>query len=431
MPIRSEQMQDKSTILIVDDSPTIAEVFQHYLEYASYKAHIAECGEKALQLVAEQPLPDLILMDVMMPGIDGFETCRRLKDNETTKDIPVLFFSGSTMKIEDKLRGFEVGGLDYIDKDGEMEEILARIGTHLTIRRQQQQLREHERQLEDTLQRLETMQQQLIVQEKLASLGELVAGIAHEIKNPLNFVCSSAQIIQEFTEDLKAELEKEEPDQEELEYLLHEIPDAAKDIKENGDRAVRIIQGMLAHSRGEKGSRTLTNINLLVQEYVKLSYHGMRAQDQSFNAAIESEYDSVLDTQEINIVPQDISRVVLNIASNAFQAMRAKYESLNTTNGYTPTFFASTQDAEKFVKILLRDNGPGISAEIQEKIFEPFFTTKPTGEGTGLGLSLSYDIICKEHAGEMSVRSKEGQYTEFTILLPKDRLTNQRERIDE
>ncbi len=415
-------MHEQATILIVDDSTTVADVFKQYLEYSSYTAFLAESGEKALQLLADQiltgqPLPDLILMDVMMPGIDGFETCRRLKADNRTRNIPVLFISSSTTRTEDRIHGFEAGAVDFIDKDA-IEEVMARVNTHLTIRKQQLQLRGHKRQLEEALKRLKATQQQLIVRETLASLGELVAGISHELKNPLNVICNNSQLLTELLDDLKDEIKKPEPDPEELDYLWGKLPELACKIDAHGKRAVRIIQGMLEHSRGEKGQRKPTNLNLLIKEYIALAYHEMRAKDGSFNPAIETDYDPILDDQHIAIVPQDISRIILNISMNALQAIGAKAHT-HTGNGYKPILSICTKNRGDHAEIRIRDNGEGIPAEILNRIFEPFFTTKPPGEGTGLGLSMSYDIVTQGHQGTLWCESEPNEYTEFAILLPK------------
>ena len=275
--------------------------------------------------------------------------------------------------------------------------------------------------LQEKNEELVRTQKQLVVQEKLASLGSLTAGIAHEIKNPLNFVNNFAQLSIELVEQLRQDLEKlkenlGDPEFQNIQDILHDLAQNAAKINEHGKRADSIVQGMLLHSRGKPGQRQLTDINALLDEYVNLSYHGMRAQDKSFNVTIDRQYDNTI--QPLEIVPQDISRVFLNIINNACYATLEKKQEMQ--DGYSPTLAVSTKDLNDKIEIRIRDNGKGIPKNIQDKIFNPFFTTKPTGEGTGLGLSLSYDIVVQEHKGELQVDTKEGTFTEFVIHLPKE-----------
>ena len=409
-------MNPKPTILLVDDSETVTDVLAHYLD-EFFAVLIASSGEEALTL-ADAHLPDLILTDVMMPGMDGFETCRRLKANPRTRDIPVLFESGSTMKLEDKLKAFQVGGVDYIDKSCDIEEIYARITAHLTIRRQQQELERQRQELERKNEQLRRLQQQLVTQEKLASLGELTAGIAHEIKNPINIATSFVQIQQERAEDLRKELAKPESerDQDEIEYILENFPMWCQESIENNLRAVRIVQGMLEHSRGEGGKRKPVPLNQLVEEYLKLAYHGMRAKAKDFNVTLDTQFDPAFDTKEIQVFPQELARAFTNLCMNAFHAMQDKQELQG--DGYKPVLQVQTHDSDYVARITIRDNGIGIPDKVKAKIFQPFFTTKPAGDGTGLGLSLTHDWIVNVHGGQLLVNTQPGEYTEFEVVLP-------------
>jgi len=264
---------------------------------------------------------------------------------------------------------------------------------------------------EKALEDLKSTQAQLIQSEKMASLGELTAGIAHEIQNPLNFVNNFSEVNTELIDELEVEADKGN---------INEVKAIAKDIKENeqkiihhGKRADSIVKGMLQHSRVSTGQKEPTEINASADEYLRLSYHGMRAKDKSFNAEIKTDFDESIG--KINVVPQDIGRVLLNLFNNAFYTVmeRKKQES----DGYEPTVSVSTKKCNNKVEIHVRDNGLGIPTKVVDKIFQPFFTTKPTGQGTGLGLSLSYDII-KAHGGEIKVETKEGEGSEFIIQLP-------------
>jgi signal transduction histidine kinase len=276
-------------------------------------------------------------------------------------------------------------------------------------------LEEAKNKIELTLRELKSAQAQLVHSEKMASLGELTAGIAHEIKNPLNFVNNFSEISSELLDEVKVELEKN--DKEEVLAILKDLKQNLEKINQHGKRADSIVKGMLLHSRGTSGERALTNINDLLDQYVNLAYHGMRAQDKEFNITIEKDYDETL--EKINVVPQDISRVFLNIINNACYAAYDRKKKSGDIN-FSPTLKVSTKKLAGKAEIRIGDNGGGIPKNILDKIFQPFFTTKPTGEGTGLGLSLSYDIVTKVHGGELKVESEEGRYTEFIIEIPKD-----------
>ena len=261
---------------------------------------------------------------------------------------------------------------------------------------------------------LKSTQAQLIQSEKMASLGELTAGIAHEIQNPLNFVNNFSEVNTELIEELKNEKlkVKNERDEQLESELLRNIAENEKKINHHGKRAGDIVKGMLQHSQTSTGKKELTDINKLAGEYLRLAYHGSKAKDKSFNATIETEFDETI--RNINIIPQDIGRVVLNLINNAFYAVDEKKKK---QPDYEPIVTVITKKINGKVEIRVKDNGNGIPQKVLDKIFQPFFTTKPTGQGTGLGLSLSYDIV-KAHGGELKAETKEGEGTEFIIHLP-------------
>jgi len=273
------------------------------------------------------------------------------------------------------------------------------------------QVAERTIELRKSLKDLQTTQNQLIQSEKMASLGELTAGIAHEIQNPLNFVNNFSDVNTELIEDLKAELAT--VNKQEAISIADDIKENEQKINHHGKRADAIVKGMLQHSRASSGQKEPTDINKLADEYLRLCYHGLRAKDKLFNATIKTDFDDTL--QKINIIPQDIGRVLLNLFTNAFYAVseRKKLE----PEGYEPTVTVTTKKISNKVEIKVADNGNGISQKVLDKIFQPFFTTKPTGQGTGLGLSLAYDIV-KAHGGELKVETKEGEGAEFIIQLP-------------
>lgn len=269
---------------------------------------------------------------------------------------------------------------------------------------------------------LRQTQQQLILSEKMASLGELTAGIAHEIQNPLNFVNNFSEVSGELLDEVLKNI-----NQGKFEFVEQDIDEIKQNlikIAHHGNRADSIVKGMLQHSRISTGAIELTDLNKLTDEYLKLAYHGFRSKDKSFNATLKTDYDETLD--KINVVPQDIGRVLLNLISNAFYActersMKERKKTIKGKNSETtfiPTVSVTTINMEDNIEIRVMDNGNGIPKNDLEKIFQPFFTTKPSGKGTGLGLSLSYDIV-KAHGGELKVKTKESEGCEFIIVLPR------------
>jgi signal transduction histidine kinase len=282
------------------------------------------------------------------------------------------------------------------------------------------ELRDNNVELQRTLAQLQQTQQQLIVQEKLASLGALTAGIAHEIKNPLNFVTNFASLSAELADELQTLLRSEqerlsEQARVDAVEILEALVQNVEKIAEHGKRADSIVRGMLQHSRGTAAAPEPTDVNALLAEYVTLAYHGMRAQNSAFNVTIETAYDP--DVGAIHAVPQDLSRVFLNLINNACYATHEKRRQLG--DSFSPAVSVRTKNLGDRIEIRIRDNGPGIPAAVREKLFTPFFTTKPPGAGTGLGLSISHDIIVQQHRGEIQVDTEEGSHTEFIVVLPR------------
>jgi signal transduction histidine kinase len=295
---------------------------------------------------------------------------------------------------------------ENLKKEREKQQILASQKETL-----EQQVTKRTAELKQSLQELKSTQSQLIQQEKMASLGELTAGIAHEIQNPLNFVNNFSEVNKEMIDEATEEIDK--GNIIEVKNILNDLKDNEEKILHHGKRADAIVKGMLQHSRVSTGKKEPTDINALCDEYLRLSYHGMRAKDKSFNAEIKTDFDETIG--KINIVPQDIGRVLLNLFNNAFYSVseRQKIEG----ESYEPEVSVYTKKIDGKIEIHVKDNGTGIPQKVVDKIFQPFFTTKPTGQGTGLGLSLSYDII-KAHGGEIKVETKEGEETNFLIQLP-------------
>ena len=326
----------------------------------------------------------------------------------------VLKLQSSTMKEQERLADEEAARIAYQNKIRQrtlVGGVAAFLGIALILYRNNRQKQKANKILETTLVNLKTTQSQLIQAEKMASLGELTAGIAHEIQNPLNFVNNFSEVNTELVDELKSELTVGN---------THAAIEIADDIKENekkinhhGKRADAIVKGMLQHSGASAGQKEMADINALCDEYLRLTYHGLRAKDKSFNAKLETNFDNSID--KINIVPQDMGRALLNFYNNAFYIVNEKQK--ENLNGYEPTVSVSTKKIKGKVEIRVADNGNGIPQKILDKIFQPFFTTKPTGQGTGLGLSLAYDIV-KANGGEIKVQTKEGEGSEFIIQLP-------------
>ncbi len=309
-----------------------------------------------------------------------------------------------------------------LQQEKEKQEILTRQKDKLEdmVADRTKELSQQKEVLQNTLTDLKATQGQLIQSEKMASLGELTAGIAHEIQNPLNFVNNFSEVNKELIEELKMKNEKLKIEDKEVNELLDDIKANSEKINHHGKRADAIVKGMLQHSHSSSAVKEPTNINKLADEYLRLAYHGLRAKDKSFNATLLTDFDESIGN--INIIPQDIGRVLLNLYNNAFYAVneKQKAEGLKLKAGgkeYEPTISVSSKNNGGNIEIRVSDNGNGIPQKIIDKIFQPFFTTKPTGQGTGLGLSLSYDIV-KAHGGELKVETREGEGSVFIIQLP-------------
>ena len=284
-------------------------------------------------------------------------------------------------------------------------------GTNLLLSAQKEEISSQRDNLGQALEELKSTQTQLIQSEKMASLGELTAGIAHEIQNPLNFVNNFSEVSVELLAELKEEEEKGNKD--DVIAIADDLTQNLEKIRHHGQRADAIVKGMLQHSQSGSGTKEPTDINALADEYLRLSYHGLRSKDKSFNADLVTHFDERL--PKINVIPQDIGRVLLNLFNNAFYAVNQKRKTAGAD--YKPEVSVSTSAKDGQVVIKVKDDGIGIPDAIKDKIMQPFFTTKPTGEGTGLGLSLTYDMVVKGHGGKIEY-TREGEYTEFTVALP-------------
>ena len=305
--------------------------------------------------------------------------------------------------------------LKAVEREKEFQESeILKAKLELQVAERTAELRSQKDELQKTLDELKTTQAQLIQSEKMASLGELTAGIAHEIQNPLNFVNNFSEVSSELLDEMNEEIVK--GDFEEVKNIASDIKKNLEEINHHGKRADSIVKGMLQHSRTGSTIKEATDINKLADEYLRLAYHGLRAKDKSFNADLITDFDENL--PKIKVLAQEIGRVLLNLFTNAFYATHQKQK--KSEEGYKPMVSVKTALKANGIEITVKDNGIGIPVAIKDKIMQPFFTTKPSGEGTGLGLSLSYDIVVKGHDGTITIDSKENEYTVFTIMLPKE-----------
>jgi two-component system, NtrC family, sensor kinase len=436
-------MTGQENILVVDDKPDNLRLLSNILMAENYKVRKVLSGKLAIDAAQLDP-PDLILLDIMMPETDGYQVCACLKANPQTESIPIIFLSALDT-VEDKVKAFSAGGVDYVTKPFQQQEVLMRVKTHLQIRRLTQALQDRNQQLQQeieqrqklaaelqkALQELRDTQAQIILKEKLASLGAMMAGIAHELRNPLNFVNNYAESSIELIDDsltefstiealVEAKVDLDPAQQQrwaDLKTDWQDVRENAASIHQHGKRAERIIQSMMQHIRTEPGERQVVNLNWLLSEAIDLAYHSKRAQIPHFNVTFQTDYDETLESIEVSA--SDLSRAFINLIDNACyavhkQALKAK--SLDPNSNPQPTIWVTTRRQPQSAEILIRDNGGGVSPEVAQKIFDPFFTTKGQ-DGTGLGLSITHDIIVGQHQGQISVKSAD-IYTEFLITLP-------------
>jgi two-component system, NtrC family, sensor kinase len=401
-----------NSILIVDDIPSNIKVLFEILNQAGFRVSVAKNGKSALEK-AEEALPNLILLDVMMPGLDGFETCRRLKANPKTKDVPVIFMTALYESV-DKVKGLEMGAVDYITKPIEHEEVLARINVHLELRR--------------TLLRLEQ-------EEKMSSLGQLVAGIAHEINNPVNFVSGNLIHAQKYMEDLLKllqlyELHTTTPVPEiqaysakiELEFLKKDLPQLLSSMAIGTERVEKIVRSLRLFSRLDDTEFQQVNLHEGIDSTLIILSSRIKATSIRPTINVVKEYGNL---PLVECYAGKLNQVFMNLLSNAIDAIEELVVSGEITNKKllitdNPTIWirtAVTPD-QKSVFIEIADNGVGMSQEVQQRMFEQFFTTKPLGKGTGLGLAIAHEIIIEKHEGTFEVNSSLGQGSKFVITIP-------------
>ncbi|MDZ8050604.1 MAG: response regulator [Aulosira sp. ZfuVER01] len=430
----------KNSVLIVDDTPMNIRLLFDILHADGFDISVVKSGEMALEKV---PIiqPDLILLDVMMTGIDGFETCRCLKADASLKDIPIMFMTALS-DVEHKVKGLQMGAVDYITKPIQVEEVLARVHVHLALRNAQQELlqevterRQAETKLQKTLQELQQAQTQLVQSEKMSSLGELVAGVAHEINNPVNFIYGNLNYAQEYIDDLLRIVKvyqqyypnpvsevQEEIEVNDLNYLIEDLPKLLESMKIGAKRIRDIVLSLRIFSRLDEAEIKDVDIHEGIDSTLMILGHRIKGKPgNSFGIQIIKEYGNL---PLVECFAGQINQVFMNIISNAIDALEESSVScplltVNRQLNENPTIRIHTEATDKQVLIRIADNGQGIPKGLEKKIFDPFFTTKPVGVGTGMGLAISYQIIKEKHGGSLECVVLPEGGTEFVISIPK------------
>ena len=431
----NEQTLPQGTILVVDDNPTNIQVLFDLLSETGYRVAIAKSGENALQRL-QSYLPDLILLDVMMPGIDGFETCRRLKAAPETQDIPVIFMTALADTV-DKVKGLNLGAVDYITKPIQHEEVLARIRVHLQLQNLrktlEQKVAERTAELTQALEDLKSTQVQLVQNEKMSSLGQLVAGVAHEINNPVSFIYGNLSHLKNYTQDLLDFVQlyqKHYPDpvpeiqvkaQEiEPEYLYEDLTKVLGSMQVGIDRIREIVLSLRNFSRTDETGIQAVDIHAGIESTLLILQHRLKPSPDRSEIKVIRNYGKI---PVVECYPSQLNQVFMNIFSNSIDALEEC--SLKQCNPPATLEISTDVTADNWVKIRIADNGPGFEAEVANKLFEPFFTTKAIGKGTGLGLSISRQIVVEKHKGKIQCHSVPSEGSEFMIEIPcQQRYTN-------
>jgi len=426
-----------ANLLVVDDTPDNLRLLSTMLSDKGYKVRAVINGEMALKAARSTP-PDLILLDITMPQMNGYEVCQHLKADGKTSGIPVIFLSALD-QVLDKVTAFAVGGVDYITKPFHLEEVLARVENQLTIQRLQKKLHEQNaqlqeseaQQLEQALQQLQQAQAQLIQSEKMSSLGNVVAGVAHEINNPISFIKGNLRPVTEYTQDLLRLVQLYEEDlpnptqaiQEQLEamdltFLRNDLPKLIASMSIGADRIVEIVKSLRNFSRLDEAELKAVDIHEGLESTLMILQHRLKDEVGQTMIKVVKEYEEL---PKIECYAGQMNQVFMNVLTNAIDALHLQKTLAKEAdnNSPIPTITICTKLLSDFqVGIYITDNGPGIIEEIQQRIFEPFFTTKEVGQGKGLGLSISYAIVVDEHGGQLSCLSVPGQGATLGIEIP-------------
>lgn len=420
----SDNLPIKGIILAVDDNPNNLQVLSSFLDDSSFEVWAARSGEKALQRLENDLLPDLILLDIMMPGMDGFETCQRLKSDQRFCDIPVVFMTALS-ETADKVKGFQLGAVDYITKPFQHEEVLVRIEHQLKLRHLTTSLIAKNVELQKT-------QSQLIQTEKIASLGQMAAGIAHEVNNPINFIAGNLNFVQKYVQevvDLLYLYQKHFPNppaeiqnainQTDLTYLLDDLSNVINSMRVGTDCVQEIVSSLNKFSRHKETGKKLANLHEAIDNTLLILGHRLKANSERPAIEIVKKYGNL---PLIECYSGEISQVFMNLIANAIDAIEETQKNQNyyEISENTGVIRITTELIGEQIICKIADNGGGISEEMQSQIFNAFYTTKPIGKGTGLGLSIAYQIVTVNHHGKISCHSQPGAGLEFMIELPID-----------
>ena len=444
----------KGNILVVDDTPQNLRLLVSILQKQGYEVRPVPNGKLALS-GARGFLPDLILLDIMMPEMDGYEVCSQLKADARTKDIPIIFISAID-ELVDKVKAFEVGGVDYITKPFQVEEVLARVETHLALQRLQkslqdkndelaktnQEFKKSNQDLVETLQQLKATQEELIQSKKMAALGHLVAGIAHEINNPVSFIYGNIYIARGYFKDLLRLVElyqqiyphptleiQQLADEIDVEFLVKDWEKLMNSMQVGAERICDIVSSLQSFSRRDESGIRDMDIHEEMDNTLLLLQHRLRAEGTRLEIQVIKDYGQL---PLVTCYASQLNQVFMNLLSNAIDALENKTSpriitistSLSQLSKFTSDSEIEPISNSQFVVIRVADNGSGMDEAVKNQIFDPFFTTKGVGHGTGLGLSISYQIVVEKHLGQISCISTPGQGTEFIVEIPVHLMAN-------
>jgi signal transduction histidine kinase len=412
----------RGIVLVVDDNPANLQVLSSFLDQSSFEVWATRSGEKAIQRLDNDHLPDLILLDVMMPGMDGFETCKHLKSDPCIQDIPIIFMTALS-DTADKVKGLRLGAVDYITKPFQYEEVLVRIEHQLKLRNLTKTLIAKNAELQKA-------QTQLIQAEKVAALGHLTAGIAHEVNNPINFIAGNLNFVEQYVHevvDLLKLYQKYLPNPpveiqnaiktKDISFLLHDLSKIIQSMQVGTSRVTEIVSSLNRFSRHREAGKKLTNLHEGLESTLLILGHRLKVNAHCPVIKLIKEYEEL---PPIECYPGEINQVLMNLICNALDAIeeRQKNQEFEEVSKYIGVIRIQTESIRERVIIRIADNGSGISEADRTKIFDAFYTTKTIGKGTGLGLSIAYQIIVNNHHGKLTCHSTQGEGTEFVIELP-------------